>query len=139
MERTGQIATDNSIQLNKINDIIYRMGWEFNGTDKAYYLMFKNNSHTFQINSDIASELSLTREGDLVEVKYIDSNENVIPTSYFHNISLNIKSAPAQEIVISKQLKTQENKKGRLDVNDLRNKVNDMSDEDVLKLIKEKK
>ena len=139
MERTGQIATDNTIELNKITEVIYRMGWEFSGTDKAYYLMFKNNPHSFQINSDIASELSLTKEGDLVEIKYIDSKENTIPTTYFHNLTLSIKSTPAQDVVIDKQIKTQENRKNRLDVNDLRNKVNDMSDEDVLKLIKDKK
>lgn len=139
MERNGQIVTDNAIQLNKINDIIYRMGWELSGTDKMYYLMFKNNSHTFQINSNIASELSLTREGDLIEIKYIESNENVIPTTYFKNLTLNIKSSAEQDTVYNKHLKNEEIRKDENDVKDIRNKINDMSDEELKNLIKSKK
>ena len=139
MERNGQIVTDNAIQLNKINDVIYRMGWELSGSDKMYYLMFKNNSHSFQINSNIASELSLSREGDLVEIKYVDSNENVIPTTYFHNLTINIKSSAAQDTVEHKFIKSEEVRKDRVDANDIRNRVNDMSDEDILKLVKSKK
>lgn len=139
MERNGQIVTDNAIQLNKINDVIYRMGWELSGSDKMYYLMFKNNSHSFQINSNIASELSLSREGDLVEIKYVDSNENVIPTTYFHNLTINIKSSASQDTVEHKFIKSEEVRKDRVDANDIRNRVNDMSDEDILKLVKSKK
>ena len=138
MERGGQIATNNSIELKKIKDVVYRLGWELSGTDKMYYLKLKKSPYTYQINSDIASELCLTNEGDSIEVRYVNSKENIIPTNYFHNLTLNIKSAPEQEIVNDKLLKSIEDKKNRLDANDIRSKVNDMSDEELLNKLKRK-
>lgn len=136
MERGGQIATNNSVELKKIKDVVYRLGWELSGTDKMYYLKFRKSPYTYQVNSDIASELCLTQEGDSIEVRYVDSKENVIPTNYFHNLTLNIKSTPVQEIVNSKLLKATDDKKNRLDANDIRSKVQDMSDEELLNKLK---
>ncbi len=134
----GQISTENAKNILEYKGKVTRVGWETTSTGKQYYLYFGDFVQSFMVTSVVQSELALTKEGDIVEIKYIDSKQASLPTTYFRNLTLNIQASP-NENSVNKQMKQRKeatNLNG--DVNDFKEKLKTMSDEEIKKLMENK-
>jgi len=100
MSAGGQITTENTKELNEFKGKVDRIGWDISTNGKQYYLYFKEFSNSFIVNSNIQSELALTKEGDEVLIKYINSKQSCVPTISFKNITLNLIVSENQKSVI---------------------------------------
>ena len=100
MSAGGQITTENTKELNEFKGKVDRIGWDISTNGKQYYIYFKEFSNSFIVNSNIQSELALTKEGDEVLIKYINSKQSCVPTISFKNITLNLIVSENQKSVI---------------------------------------
>ena len=88
MNSTGQISTETTKDIVCVRDVVWRIGV---GENNTRYIQFKNMKKAIVLNTSNIIEIILTKEGDSVEVKYINSNEVALPSTYFMNISNHIE------------------------------------------------
>jgi len=140
MSAGGQITTESSKDVREYSGIIARLGWEISGSNsgKQYYLYFKDFKNSFMVSSSLQSELSLTREGDLVSIKYIISDQSSVPVMEFKNLTLNLKSSKNEQAVKTQMLGRKEENQTKADVKDFKEEVKTMSDDQIKELLKKK-
>jgi hypothetical protein len=138
MNAGGQITTENARSFLEYQGKIQRIGWNISSTGKQYYLFFSDFKHSFIVSSALQSELELTEAGDLVAIKYINAEQASVPTVSFKNLTLNLRSSANEKTVIKNMADKQEMIKTKADVKDFKAEINDMSDEDVKKLMEKK-
>jgi Zn-dependent peptidase ImmA (M78 family) len=83
--------------------------------------------------------LALTKEGDSVLIKFINSEQIAVPTILFRNMTLNLTSSENEKSVTQQMNKREEKKQTELDVKDFKEKVKSMSDDELKKLMDSKK
>jgi len=138
MNGGGQITTDNSKDLMEYTGKISRLGWNTSSTGKEYYIYFSNFKNSFVVSSSIQSELPLTKEGDEVFIKYIDSKQATIPTLSFKNISLGLQSSKDEKSVNKQINERQKTTAVKADVKDFKESLKNMSDDEIKKLMDKK-
>lgn len=132
----GQITTDSKMDAKILKAIIVRIGWDVTSTGKMCYMILdKNKNHSFLITSDTQSELALSNPGDSVQVKYNETTENPITVFSFKNLTLNLSKSENQFYIDSSMTKKKEVQELKTDVKDFKEKIKDMSDEEVQKLM----
>ena len=139
MNAGGQITTENSKNILEYRGKITRLGWDISGTGKQYYLLFEDFNHSFIISSSLQSELSLTKEGDLVYIKYFNSEQAAVPTIFFENITLNLKGSENEQKIREKTIESQGALRDKAGVKDFKEEIKQMSDEEIRKLMDAKK
>lgn len=139
MSSGGQITTENNKDVLEFIGKIARMGWEISGTGKQYYIYFLEFKHSFALSSNVQSELSLTREGDEVSVKYINSEQASVAVLSFKNISLDLQSSKNEKAVNAQMEERKTEVKEGADVKDFKESLNEMSDDEVKKLMEQTK
>lgn len=133
----GEISTENVKDTKEVTAPIVRLGWDILGTSgKTYYITIKNHSNSFLISSPLQAELPLTKEGDVVYIKYVNSGEASVPVTDFKNITLGLKGSKNEQIVIEQMSKKTKEENTKADVKDFKEKIKEMSDEEIKKLIK---
>jgi hypothetical protein len=142
MNSGGQISTEtikNTLEyIGKIN----RLGWDISGSGKQYYLYFNDFKNSFMVSSEFQSELALTKEGDEVKITFIKSAQMAVPTLSFKNLTLNLTSSKSEKSVNQQMQKRELKVQTESDVKDFKDELNNMSEEDLKKLMdsqKEKK
>jgi HPt (histidine-containing phosphotransfer) domain-containing protein len=135
----GQISTENAKNIFGYRGKVTRIGWETTSTGKQYYLYFGDFVHSFMVTSGVQSELALTKEGDLVEIKYIDSKQASLPTTYFRNLTLNIQESSNEKSVGTQMQERKEKTDLKSDVKDFKENLKNMSDEEMKKLMNTQK
>jgi hypothetical protein len=139
MEPGGQISTETIKDAVDYVGKVARIGWDISSSGKQYYLYFDKFKNSFMVTSPSQSELALTKEGDQVSIKFINSGQMAVPTIFFRNLTLNLTSSENEKSV-DKQIKQREKEKqNNLDVQDFKDKVKNMSDEDLKKLLDSQK
>jgi len=135
----GQISTENIKEALEYKGKVVRIGWEISSTGKQYYLYFSEFSHSFMVTSTVQSELALTKEGDLVYVKYINSDQASMPATYFKNLTLNIQVSSNEKSVNTQMQQRRDTATMKVDVKDFKEDLKNMSDKDIEKLMKSQK
>lgn len=135
----SQMSTENATNIFEYKGRVTRIGWETSSTGKQYYLYFGDFVHSFMVTSGVQSELALTKEGDLVEIKYIDSKQASVPTTYFRNLTLNIQMSSNEKSVNEQMQQRKDNTDLKSDVKDFKEEIKTMSDEEIKKLMEQKK
>jgi hypothetical protein len=139
MNSGGQMTTENVKDLAEFTGKIVRLGWDISGGKKQYYIYLSEFKNSFVLSSSLQSELALTKEGDIVFVQYITSDQTAVPVVKFKNISLSLKSSQNQKSV-AKQVNTrQKTEQIKADVKDFKANLNDMPDAEVQKLMESQK
>lgn len=139
MSAGGQITTENSRNILEYKGKITRIGWDISTTGKQYYLYFNDFSSSFAVSSPIQSELALTKEGDLVYIKYIASDQVSVPTISFTNLSLSLRQSKNEKAVAAQISQRQKDVQIKADVNDFKESIKDMSDEELQNLMENQK
>ncbi len=135
----GQITTDAKMDAKILKAIIVRIGWDVTSTGKMCYMILdKNKTHSFLVTSDTQSELALSNPGDSVQVKYNETTENPITVFSFKNLTLNLSKSENQFYIDFSMTKKKEVQELKTDVKDFKEKIKDMSDEEVQKLMENK-
>jgi hypothetical protein len=135
----SQISTENAKNIFEYRGKVTRIGWETTSTGKQYYLYFGDFVHSFMVTSGVQSELALTKEGDLVEIKYIDSKQASLPTTYFKNLTLNIQESSNEKSVGTQMQERKEKTDLKSDVKDFKENLKNMSDDEMKKLMDKQK
>lgn len=140
MSAGGQLTAENIKNTLNYTGIITRLGWEVSSSDagKQYYLYFKDFRNSFMVTSSLQSELSLTREGDLVSITYIASEQSSVPVMSFRNISLNLTSSKNEQAVNAEMTGRKSGNQIKADVKDFKEGIKNMSDEEIKKLMEKK-
>lgn len=138
MSSDGQISTETVKNTLEYTGTVKRLGWEVSGSGKQYYLTMDGLKNSFMVSSKLQAELSLTREGDRVYLKYIESNQASVPVMGFKNLSLNLQGSLNEQSVIKQGAARKEVNQTKSDVKDFKEKVKAMSDEEIQRLIKNK-
>ena len=138
MNSGGQISTETTKNVLEFTGKVKRIGWEISSTGKQYYLLTEKASHSFMVSSALQSELSLTKEGDDVYIRYIDSHQASVPSMEFKNLTLSLKASKNEQLVQAQMKEKKELGQTKADVKDFKEEVKSMSDDDVKKLIKKK-
>ena len=135
----GQISTENIKDALEYKGKVARIGWEISSTGKQYYLYFPEFVHSFMVTSTVQSELALTKEGDLVYIKYINSNQASMPATYFRNLTLNIQMSFNEKAVTAQMQQRKDTAELKMDVKDFKEDLKNMSDQDLKKLMESRK
>ncbi|MFA6324890.1 MAG: hypothetical protein WCX46_01540 [Candidatus Paceibacterota bacterium] len=130
----GQITTENAKDVLEYEGVVSRVGWETSSTGKQYYLYFKNFSYSFMVVSTVQSELALTKEGDLVFLRYINSKQASVPVTYFKNLTLDLKISSNEASVNSQMQQRKDTLDIKSDVKDFKEKIKTMSDKEIMEL-----
>jgi hypothetical protein len=139
MNGGGQISTEAIRDAVNYKGKVVRIGWDISNSGKQYYLYFKEFKHSFIVSNESQSELALTKEGDSVLIKFINSEQIAVPTILFRNMTLNLTSSENEKSVTQQMNKREEKKQTELDVKDFKEKVKSMSDDELKKLMDSKK
>jgi hypothetical protein len=139
MNAAGQISTENINDIVEYRGVIKRLGWDISSTGKQYYLFFEDFSNSFITPNALQSELALTKEGDLVFIKYINSDQAAVPAMYFQNLTLNLSSSANERQVAEKNMENQQLIRDKADVDDFKDEINNMSEEELKKLMEKNK
>lgn len=141
MNAGGAITTEVNKDVKEYSGKITRLGWETSGSNsgKQYYIYFGAFKNSFMVSSSLQSELALTREGDNVRIKYIVSDQTVVPVTYFKNETLNLQSSKNEQAVQSRMVEQKDVNQVKADVKDFREEVKGMSDEELKKMMERKK
>lgn len=87
------------------------------------------------MSSSLQSEICLTKEGDQIYMKYINSDQASIPVMYFKNLTLDLQASAREKSVNNQMLERKQNNQTKADVKDFKESVKEMSDEQVKQLI----
>lgn len=139
MNAGGQISTETIRDAVDYKGKVVRLGWDISSSGKQYYLYFNGFKNAFMISSESQSELALTREGDSVHIKFINSNQMAVPTLSFKNLTLKLVASENEKSVINQTNQRQKKNQTELDVKDFKEEVKNMSNEDLKKLMNSKK
>ena len=136
MNSGGQITTENRKDVVDYSGKILRLGWDMSPNGKQYYIYLNGFKNSFTVSSSVQSEVMLTKEGDLVHIQYIKSDQASVPTMYFRNETLNLQGSKNEQSVVAQMEAKKVENESKADVADLRDKIKDMSDEDLKKFLK---
>jgi hypothetical protein len=131
----SQLSTESTIDYAVIRDVVWRIGTENN----IRYIQFKNMKRVIALNTSNTVEIAMTKEGDSVEVKYINSNESALPSIEFRNITNPIELSKNQDSVqmqIQRRIVTEKNKATLLDA---KSAIDTLSDSEKVKLYEQMK
>lgn len=140
MEAGGQITTETKRNTLEYTGKIVRLGWEISGSKsgKQYYLYFNGFKNSFMASSSMQSELALTREGDLVSITYIKTDQVSVPVMSFKNLTLSLESSANQKAVVKDMLEKKAVNQKSADVKDFKEEIKNMTDDEVEKLMNKK-
>jgi hypothetical protein len=139
MNAGGQISTETIRDAVDYKGKLVRLGWDISSSGKQYYLYFNGFKNAFMVSSESQSELALTREGDSVQIRFINSEQMAVPTLSFKNMTLKLIASENEKSVTRQMNQREEKKQTELDVKDFKEEVKKMSDEDLKKLMSTKK
>lgn len=139
MNAGGQISTE--VINNTIEYVgkLIRIGQDISNSGKQYYLYLDNFKNAFLVGSESQPELALTKEGDIVSIKFISSDQMAVPTLSFNNLTLKLSSSENEQSVIQQMNEREESKQNELDVKDFKEEVKNMSDEQLKELMNSQK
>lgn len=132
-----QIAAELAYTHTSITGIVDRFADEIKGTEMIYYIHLRGGDRLFTGMSELSPKLPVSKEGDSVKLTYIDSPEDVVPLVGFDNLSLPLVASPAQDSLRHRVSERQQDTQTHEDVRTLRDKLNNMSDEQVKKLLEQ--
>ena len=136
VELGGNITTESTKNTAELIGKVLRLGWDIVSNDKVYYIYLDTKrDKAFKINGH-SDEMALTTTGDEVKLKFIESDESPIVTLKFENLTLNFKYSKNQTLIDSTMNQNKLNVSDKKDVIDFKDKLNNMSDEEIKKLMK---
>jgi len=140
MSSGGQITTESKKNTMEYTGKVIRLGWEFSGSNagKQYYLYFNGFKNSFMASSSMQSELSLTREGDLVSITYIKTDQVSVPVMSFKNLTLNLQGSANQKAIVKDMTDKKAINQKSADVKDFKEEIKDMSDDQIEKFMNKK-
>lgn len=131
-----QISPEIAHQRQTITGEVDRFAFDVKGSSTNYYIHIKGEPFVLVATTDISPLVPLTKSGDIVRAEIIKSGEDVIPALSFSNASLaSIKSSPDQEEVRQEAAKWHKDEEQKQDAAALRDKLKNMSDQQLLKLL----
>ena len=136
MNSSGQLSTEATVNMISVKDVIWRLGV---GENNTRYIQFKKMNRAIVLNTTNTIEIVLSKEGDSVEVKYINSNETALPSVYFRNITNHIEMSKNQENVQNQVNNRIGDQKKNMDTKDMKAVFDTMSTSEKMKLYEQMK
>ena len=109
------------------------------GENNIRYIQFKKMKKAISLSTSNIIEVTLTKEGDSVDVKYINSNESALTAIEFKNLTNHIELSKNQENVKNQVDARISNEKKQADIKDANQALDTLSDSQKLELYKELK
>jgi len=132
----GQITTENRKDIADVLGKVERINWTLVNAGKQYYLKLFDLPRAFMISSGAEAELALTQVGDSVSLQYLVTDQMVLPTLSYHNLTLKLISSANEKAVVANMQQKKQATEVKKDVKDFKEKINDMDDNQVKELMK---
>ncbi|TSA44137.1 hypothetical protein D4R49_00640 [bacterium] len=134
-----QLAPEKMENVQEISVVIDRFATEVRASETVYYLHNLKYPHVFTASGDISPKLPLSKVGDKVTLKFLNSEEDVVPLVGFDNSEITLMASKNQREVRSKveerAVKVMEEQGTR----DARAKIQNMSDQELRDLLSKAK
>ncbi len=121
--------------LKSITGIVERFGLVNNGM--YYFTLFSVKGKIFSGDWKVSDELPLTNKRDKVKVRYLDTDEGVVQIRSFDNLYINTTKSPVSIEFEKQRDKTKKRIKASGDLDNIREKINKMTPEELEKLNEE--
>lgn len=135
MNSGGQITTENSKDIQEYVGKIKRIGCENSSTGIQYYIYLPGFKNAFIVSSKIQSELALTKEGDEVYIKYINTKQAAVPSISFKNRTLDLQASENEKDVNAQIDGRNAVNQVNADVKDFKESVKEMSNDQIQKIM----
>lgn len=129
-----KLSPDKSHIFRKVVGSVDRIATEVSGGETIYYIHILDCPHIFTGGSDISSKLKMVQRGDRIIIVYIQSDEDILPMYHFDLPALVLSKSNDQVQLDQTVTKRQEKVIQKEDANTARDKLNNMSDEEILRL-----
>jgi hypothetical protein len=140
LSRNGQqITPENIREAENVVSEVLRIAQEVRGGETVYYLQVKKDSIIYTGSSELSAKLPLTRIGDPVVITYVHGEQTVVPMMKFDNLAIHVQISPEQLAVQNRVEARQEQVTTGSEVKTARDNLNKMSDEELIKMMKDKK
>jgi hypothetical protein len=130
-----QVAFEAEHDQQRLEGTVDRFAAEVKGAETMYYLHLAGVDRLFTGASELSPKLPLTHEGDMVELVYIASGEDVVPLIGFDNRSLPLQASPIQQAVRDAAATRRTEANTARQTQSDRATVEDMSDEELQRLL----
>ena len=133
-----QISTDNSSDLKIINCIVSRLNYEQTSNGLQLDVYIDKIPHAFYINCSSYPDAPFTQKGDSITLSYYDSPTSGIVVDSFKNKLVRITSSETQKSVAAQNQTSADKDKCKVNANDFKGKINEMTDAQIDSLSKMK-
>ncbi|HUD02749.1 MAG TPA: hypothetical protein VMR46_01865 [Candidatus Paceibacterota bacterium] len=134
--RGQQIAVEANANAQTLRGVIDRIHQDVSGTGGSmYYFIVTGTPHIFTASSQDYPKLPLAEKGDSVEVKYLASDESVLPVTGFDDLSIVIERTQAESQVEGAATIRQQTEAKRDQAVDLTKQFQNLTPEEQRKLL----
>jgi len=131
------VAPTHQSKIQGITGIIVRKGWELQDQMMVYSLLLDTEpSKLFSITSMTSAEIIIAREGDEVNLNFMQTDEEIVPVTSFDLIGIELRKSPIQS-TYEIEVKANESRVRRLEqTRDDQRVLESLSPEDLRELMK---
>jgi len=133
-----QVAPDAAHTRASIEGIVDRFVSEVRGGETTHYLHIAGVNKIFTGGSELSPKLPLTKAGDRITLTFIESEQDVLLMLSFDNKSLPLKASADQKNIRQRSGERKEGVSDEKEADTAREKIKNMSDEEIRKLMKKK-
>jgi hypothetical protein len=131
-----QIAPSTDHQREEFSGKVLRIEKDVRKGESAYYLYMEGKGFIFIGASELSPTLPITREGDEVKVRYIDTKESKVPMLSFENLSVKVRKSELEQSLQKQVTSRQEEQAEKEKVRDVDRSVENMSTEELRAALK---
>jgi len=130
-----QIAPETAIKEIRETVTVTRIASEIKDGETIYYLYSLGKDQIFTGQSELSAKLPVTLPGDQVEIRYPNSDQDVVPLTGFDNSAVMLRLS-ANQLAVKEASQTRDAKeKVRSDASDARGQIQNMSNTEVQALL----
>ena len=130
-----QLAPAKEHEAKTLEAVISRFSPETKGEDTTYYMYVDGVPHIFVGTGDLSPKMRLTKPGDKVKLRFVESGEDTLMLSGFDNLSLPLTSSKLQTDLRVKVEERREEMAKEKDSKTVRGEVSNLSDAELKELL----
>ena len=123
-----QISTDNSSDIKIINSIVSRLNYEQTANGLQLDIYIDSIPHDFYVSCSTYPDAPFTQKGDSITLSYYNTPASGIGVTNFRNKNVKIANSDNQTSVAAQNTQSAIKDKNKVNANDFKGKVNEMSD-----------
>lgn len=134
-----QVAPEKRSDMRSVSEKVSRFAFVVKGAETVFYLRLEKVNKIFSGSEEVSPKLPLTAAGDVVTIRFVDSGEGVQPIMGFENYSIPVEESNLEKDLEAKVRERQAEVAAESATRSARGEIENMSDEEIRKLMELKK